>query len=226
MTTSARYLESAKVEQLAGQFRREGYEVIVEPSGPDRGYDLVATKPGKRIAVEVKANSQLGSSSHQIKELRRRAFEQGFDEFRLVVVNPPHETRVQIEGLERKLASYISNYQPTDLTAISDKVTVKATKGIEIDSISALPGSTRVIGHGVVSIEIPFSHGPVGSAIASMADEGVEPGYSAGSPILNDEDEWVGWDVDLPFSFDLELDRELEIVRAYSLAVDARSLFD
>jgi len=234
MTTSARYLESAKIEQLASQYRREGFEVTIEPSGPDKGYDLVATIKGRRIAIEVKANSELASSADQIKKLRRKAFDQGFDEFRLVVVSPPHETQVQVDGLEQELAAYINANLPKALSELSRDLTVKSSKEIEIDSISVLHCYTRVAGRGVISVEIRFTRGLEGSSDASItantADENsdsVEPGYAAGSPILNaGEDAWVGWDVDLPFSFDVELDRNLQVARAHSIVVDTSSLFD
>jgi hypothetical protein len=229
MTTSIKYLEWAQLEQLANQFQRDGYNVTVRPLADegDGGYDLVAAKPGKRIAVEVKANSELGTSAHQIKELRRKAFDEGFDEFRLVVANPPHETDVRIEGLERKLASYMGNDLPQELRDITgtDAVRATAAKGVEINSLEVSLDSIRVAGSGVVSVEISFSNAPPDPS--AEFDRG-DLGYASGSPILGDEQDapWVGWVADLPFSFDVELNRALEIVRANTLAVDTRSLFD
>src|SRR2546423_15676174 len=98
MSTSIDYLEAAKLEEITSQFRNEGYNVTLNPGGDDQGYDLIAEKNGAKVAVEVKFNARLRESAETIKALRRRALEGGFDEFRLVVVSPPHETDVYVEG--------------------------------------------------------------------------------------------------------------------------------
>ena len=89
--------------EVASQLRGEGYEVTISPTGADEGYDIVASKGDKKLAVEVKVNSQLRDSAASIKTLRRRAIEHGYDEFRLVVVNPPREVKISIEKLEEEL---------------------------------------------------------------------------------------------------------------------------
>ena len=54
-------------------------------------FDLVAVKGHRRIAYEVKVRQTLGVAAEQIASLRARARREGFDEFRLVVVNEPRE---------------------------------------------------------------------------------------------------------------------------------------
>jgi len=75
MTASIDYLEAAKIEELTSQLRDEGYRVTVHPSGEDQGYDLVAEKDSRKVAVEVKVNARLRESAETIKALRRRAIE-------------------------------------------------------------------------------------------------------------------------------------------------------
>jgi len=225
MTTAARYLESKKLDEIAGQLRGEGYEVVAEPSGPHNGYDLIATKLGKRIAVEVRAGSALRGSAQEIKTLRRKAQEEGFDEFRLVVANPPHETAIEIEGLGRELTLYIENHIPNELLKVSGGIVPRRVGGIEFDLVTICRNSVRVAGSAVVNLEIPFTQSSKESS--APIDESIEPGYSAGSPVFDDEGiDWIAWEVDLPFSFEVELNRELKITRAQRLNVDLSSLTD
>src|SRR4051812_24251782 len=103
MMDSAKYLELSTIEEVAGDLEAEGYTVSRPDNGHGPAYDLVAEKPGRKIAVEVKARSSLPGSSEEIAHLRQAAREQGFDSFRLVVASPPHRTGVEIKDLEQSL---------------------------------------------------------------------------------------------------------------------------
>jgi hypothetical protein len=83
------YLYAAKIDELASQLRREGYEVTARPTGEDQGYDLVARKDNRKMAIEVKTIGDLKGSFTETRNLRKRAHEQGFDDFRLIIVSPP-----------------------------------------------------------------------------------------------------------------------------------------
>ena len=104
---AARYLEDAKIEDLSRQLRRQGYDVEIPSPGSDTSFDLVATKSDRTIVFEVKASPTDPANVEDIARRRATAFAQGFDEFRLVVVNPPHETRVDIPGLEDQLRAFL-----------------------------------------------------------------------------------------------------------------------
>src|SRR5262249_42683308 len=93
-------LEYLKIKEEAAQLRTEGYEVTDSPTGADAGFDLIATKNGKRLAVKVRVDSHVPDSSESAWALNERALEQGIDEFRLILVSPPHERMVKIAGLE------------------------------------------------------------------------------------------------------------------------------
>ena len=53
-----RYLEAAKTEEIAAQLEAAGYRVVRQPSRAPR-FDLVAKKNGKRLAIEVVAQSRI-----------------------------------------------------------------------------------------------------------------------------------------------------------------------
>jgi hypothetical protein len=202
VTLQVQYLESAKVQEVASQLAREGYEVQVSPERLDNGYDIVASLGKRKVAVQVKANAQLKASAEAIKQLRKRAFQDGFDEFRLVVVSPPHERKVAIEGLDQKLLTYMYSYPPTELIGIN--ATVRRIAHVDVDSIELAPDGTRVAGSGAVDVDIE-----------------PEPFLSAGFPPGPSEPNW--WSTDFPFAFDVALDRNLEIAEVNRLEVDTSS---
>jgi hypothetical protein len=205
MTTSIDYLEAAKIEELTSQLRNEGYRVTIHPSGEDQGYDLVAEKDNRKVAVEVKFNARLRESAETIKALRRRAIERGYDEFRLVVVSPPHETDVHIELLDKKLLEHLRKSPPDAFKNVPQSPGIESVRDLEIDSISITADGTRVTGNGVVR---------VGERAAS------------GVYITNIPRSTLQWVTNLPFSFEIKLDNELRITDVHKIDIDTSSWFD
>ena len=205
MTTSFDYLEAAKIEELTTQFRNEGFDVTLNPTGDDEGYDLVAEKNGAKVAVEVKFNARLRESAETIKALRRRALERGYDEFRLVVVSPPHETNVHIEGFEERLLEHLRDSPPERIKKLPNQPSISDVRGVDIDSITISSGGTRVSGNGVVRVSEPltFAH------------------YSP-NPLLDTSE----LPMDFPFNFEIKLDSELRITEVYKIDVDTSSWLD
>ena len=205
MTASIDYLEAAKIEELTSQFRDEGYKVTVHPSGEDQGYDLVAEKDNRKVAVEVKFNARLRESAETIKALRRQAIERGYDEFRLVVVSPPPETQAHIEGLSKKLLEHLSESPPEALKNVLESPSIESVRELEIDSISVTAEGTRVTGNGVVRVwERP----------------------NLGVYVTNIPRSTSQWVTGLPFTFDIKLDNELRINEVYKIDVDTSQLVD
>lgn len=209
MTTSIDYLEAAKIEELTSQFRDQGYRVTVHPGGEDQGYDLVAEKGNRKVAVEVKFNARLRESVETIKALRRRAIERGYDDFRLVVVSPPHETDVHIEGLDKRLLEKLLEYlkqNPPDAfkNAVPQMPWIENVSDLEIDSISITSDGTRVTGNGVIRV---FEQPPVTVHKDILL-----------SPVL--------WGTHIPFSFEVKLDNELNITDVYRIDADTSSWLD
>src|ERR1051325_3938317 len=203
-------LEYLKIKEVAAQLRAEGYEVTESPTGADAGFDLIATKDGKRLAVKVKVNSQVPNSTESAWALNQRAIEQGLDEFRLILVSPPHERIVKIAGLESNLKSQLESklQQPGQ---IPEKVFEEWNfQGIE-----------SVVEIDVSSVEITLD----GIRVTGMAIARV---WS--SPILwqhVDEPRQIFVDHwNLPFNFDVKLSHELEISEVYKLEIDSSSLAD
>lgn len=214
-------LEYLKVKEVASQLRAEGYAVTESPSGIDEGFDIVATKDDKKLAVEVKISSRMQASAENIKNLRKRALEQGFDEFRLILINPPREVKVSIEKLEEELFGYMTGNLPAILRnlplldAIPEIIDVDLTGigDISIHSINVAVEGVRVIGDGVAEIVIEYR------------ETKRDPFLSAGFPPQKHKVP-RGWRTDLPFTFDVSLDHDLRISKIQRVEIDTSSFND
>jgi len=189
-------LEASKVEEIASKLRDEGYDVVLEPTGPDAGFDLIASKDARKLALQVKARSVLDRYLEEIHRARARARGEGYD-FRLVIVSPPQEVRVNIEGLQEEIARCLRENLPRELKALSPDTAVKRVADLEIDEIDVTAEGINVSGLGVVEVEV--------------------------TPHDNGTGEASAWDTDFPLRFDLLLDHRLQIQEVHKLQVDTSS---
>jgi hypothetical protein len=151
MKASVQYLHDAKIEELVSRFESQGFQVIREP---EEGFDLVVIRNGKRIVYEIKVQSELVDSADRIKRLREKAFEKGYNEFHLVMVYPPKEKDVYINGLDSKLFNYITKNMPDDLMDLSSGTIIDEVVDIDIDSLEIESEKLHVIGTGSVGVTI------------------------------------------------------------------------
>lgn len=87
-------LENSKLEQIASEYRRRGYDVAIRPRENHipaflRPFqpDLVATSPLDNVVVEIRSSSEFTSKA--IVTLAESIEAQSGWRFELVVVNPP-----------------------------------------------------------------------------------------------------------------------------------------
>ena len=161
MTDIVQYLEAAKVEEVAEQLKSEGYQVVLNQTEPDANlrYDIIATKGGKRIAVEVKARSHLRDSVRLIRDLREQATRQGYDEFRLVIANPPRERIIEIDNFKGILYDYLVNGSFPEIEELSERTSIEDVSDIDIDSIEVNANGSDVRGTGLMSISLEYGGG-------------------------------------------------------------------
>lgn len=199
-------LEYLKIKEVASQFRADGYSVTEYPAGIDDGFDIVAIKDGKKLAIEVKVSSQLQRSAESIKALRKRALDQGYDEFRLVLVSPPHEVSVSVDGLDKEILNQIKVNKANDLEHLANSYEWEKVSNIEIDSVSITAECIRIHGNSVVT-----------------AGEKIPEGSPSKISVPVSIARWI---IDFPFEFDVTLDRELKISRVHRIDIDKSSYDD
>ena len=191
---TADYLEADKIEELADDLSRDGYQVEREASVGDQQFDLVARRDGELVVYEVKARSRLKESVEQLARLRAAARNGGVTSYRLVVVNPPQEVKVAIEGLDTQLLEHFLEELPTEVDQLSYATRVKRVKLFEIDSVDVRREAIRVQGRAALYVELNF-RGRTDS-IDHSVDEG------------------------LGFTFDVDLGPDLKLATVHDLKVD------
>jgi Holliday junction resolvase-like predicted endonuclease len=200
MKTSAQYLEAEKLEELARRYEAEGYEVALNADRPEPYFDLTARRAGRTVAVEVKAGSRLAQSAEEIEALRQRAREEGFDEFRLVVANPPRATTVDIPGLQDKLLTWMTETTPGELDELSTRTQPQYVSDLDIHSVEVQPGELHVTGSGTVEVMLEYDGG--------------------------EERDGLDSSMDFPFEFRVVLDRDLEIQEVEKLRIDTSAFYE
>ena len=195
------YLEAATTEEYADKLRADGYDVKLNVPALESKmrYDLLATRNGETIAFEVKARSQYAGAVEQIRNLRQTARSSGINEFRLVLVNPPRQTVVSIEGFQAKLPDYLRQEVPQEIRVLAPSFTLENVYEIKIDNIKVDKEGISLTGAAVVR---------VGRHYHSDAPEG--------------QTEYEGY----PLSFDLTLDHEINIKTVKALCVDTSAFYE
>jgi hypothetical protein len=199
MDNALQFLGKVYIEETASRLRSDGYAVEQPQGARELGLDLIAIKGGHKIAIQVKARPSLGESAREIGRMRDAARSQGFDEYRLVVVNPPHDRKVTVAGLESQLQRQIEK-DTGKFGTLAPKVAVKEVVNLDLSHVGVDEGQIRVVGVGVVLVECETTDDDV-------SDEG-------------------NWTTDFPFSFDVSLNHELTINSVERLDIDLSSLDD
>src|SRR5215213_2208858 len=114
MTALLNYLEAAKIEALAAEYRDAGYQVFEDYRNGSEEFDLLARRGDQTTVVEVKARAALRDSLEQIRRHRALAQQAGYD-YRLIIVNPPRERKIEVDGLELALLTYLLDHLPPAL---------------------------------------------------------------------------------------------------------------
>ncbi len=197
MTAAVEYLEAAKVEEIAESLRSQGFQVDVPKANGTAPFDLVAHKGDKHVAVEVRERTALRGTAQEIRDLRRLAHNDGYTEFRLVVVTPPHEAQVDIPGLSRVLQEALRKHVPPVLGALAARMSVDSVDMLEIDAVRITQEAIDVAGNGVVNIVRRDR------SSQSLDESTVE--------------------TDFPFKFHVLLDRDVSLREIYELTVDTSS---
>jgi Holliday junction resolvase len=196
---AADYLEAEKIEQLADDLSRAGYVVEREVRIGDQRFDLIAQRNGERLAFEVKARSRLQESAGQLARLRAAARQAGVDSFRLVVVNPPREVDVTIEGLNWELTRYLQEHLPSELDQISSETIVEDVSDIQIGVADLRRSGIHVRGTAAVDVQLNYDGG-------------------AQRDGLTETDSF-------PFTFDIELGADWKLAHMNEIEVNVDSFY-
>jgi len=187
-------LEWLKKQEVISQLEAEGYEVVDAQSGADAGFDLMAKKGQKKLAVEIKSSTRLPDAAEEIKRLRELALAMGLDEFRVILVSPPRQRDVEIGGLDERLLASLTEDLPQELHDLATNVLIQDVSDLDIESLEVKEEAIRVKGDAVLDIHLEYGGGEEKDGMSTPAS--------------------------LPFTYDIELDHKLNIAKIHEIKID------
>jgi Holliday junction resolvase len=140
---------------LSARLQQEGYAVEREPSVGGVRPDLLARRPdGKVVLYEVKVPGQ-GDAAwvRQVAALRDQARAMG-GRFHLVLVRPPRDTNVQVDGLEQALEEALILGPPHELGSLAAEVVVRSVGDLDIRSVAIHEDGVEIEGDATVGVEL------------------------------------------------------------------------
>ncbi|RYG68534.1 hypothetical protein EON80_11465 [bacterium] len=183
---------SEQQEKTIRQLQAEGFEVQSQVKGlSGAAYDLVARRDGQAIVFEFKNQSRLGIDSTEISRLRQSARQDGYSDFRLVVVPEENPNFIQIHGLESALLSWVQQNPSFKNGTVLENSDAFFKRVGQVD-VSYLSTGTE-----------PGNLNASGVAVAEFAVNAIKPD--------------VIWDCPLHFDVQLESNGRLKAVNAISL---------
>jgi hypothetical protein len=152
-----KYTPQMILDQVADQYKEEGYKIATETIVGDVRPDLVLQKGDDFVIVELKS----GRSTDEMKEklFRLHQFVNNNKNYKLVVAlaSPPEKKRIEIEGIEDILHEFIMRSMPDQLSTLATHVTVKSVSTPEFKELIISNNNViYMVGSSVIDIEKQF----------------------------------------------------------------------
>lgn len=147
--------ERVAIEQLKEKYERDNYTVISDYKIGDCMVDLYAEKGDLKFAFEFKARINHINRKH-LEKVRNAAKEMGIH-FRVIIVQPPMEKKIEIEGFETSLEDYFRLSMPSDLDELSTHTMIEEVEEVSIDNIEIKRGGLLLVkGKSEVLVELNY----------------------------------------------------------------------
>ena len=194
-----RHYTDAAIEQVASDYEARGYEVEREASLQDHVADLVVRKGEETILFEFKSGGWSDSKIDAVQRLRNYAVHELGADFRLVMVNLPEETKIEVENLEHVLLELVIE-EASLYDELATHTEIDYVSDIEFDLITLRRDSVELQGSATVSLTLQFgSYGDV------RRGDGLRVSDS------------------FPLDFNILLDRDLRVIEVANLDLDTSS---
>ncbi len=156
-----RHWEQAAVEQLSHELLAQGYTVEREVPFGNLRADLVATgRDGAVTLFEVKVpgRGRTPDWARRAVALRAQARALG-GRFKLVLVRPPRDIAVEIDGLEAALLDSLTRTPPPELARLGPGARIGAVDAVYLDEVKMHGQTVEVAGEGALVIDRHDSQG-------------------------------------------------------------------
>jgi len=196
---ATKYWLNAAIEETASNYATQGYAVT---TGTPLGHlqaDLVARKGNELVVVAFKLGHWTDQRNDQVRQMRNEVVHRLGGKFHLVVVTPPKEKNIEINGIEHILHNVFLNNMGV-LAELSTHPSVEDVSDVTITSVDVDHTQMRVAGTGTVAVKLNTESG---------SDQSHEEGMA----------ESEGF----PFDFVIVLDHTLQLVDVEAMHVDTAS---
>ncbi|MEM6845519.1 MAG: hypothetical protein AAF632_25115 [Bacteroidota bacterium] len=152
--------ERTALEEVAEKYRNEGYEVTLESQIGEFWVDMMVKKGNEVILIEAinfrESLRQNEDRKRRMKQLRKAAKEIPGAKTRLVLIAPPENKRIQIEGIEKKLTEYFTRNFPSELSNLASRVRMGNVTDIEIQTLETSSEGMRITGYASISVDLDY----------------------------------------------------------------------
>lgn len=198
-----KYISLAYTEQLARDYKEKGYRVGIEKKIGNLQVDFVAEKKGERIIYEIKDGEMTPAKQKHILKIKRMIDKLPNTKFKLAIVNPPRKIEIEIEDITLAFHKYLNNNIPSEIDTLATHARIDDVSDIEVESVYVKKETIALSGSGFIGAEL--QHGSDSDA---------------------DRDDGLQFSMTFPFTFDLTLNRDLDIEEVEELSVDTSSFYE
>lgn len=163
-----KYLEMAAVEQLASDYREEGYEVEIERMLGKHRADVVARKEGMTIVFEIKAGEWSKSRRVAVSQLRNYIVHKMGGKFKLVLVKLPETPDIAIDEFEAILTELLPEQFNDEFSRLATHYWIDEITDIYFDVLHIRKDEIEISGVGTVTLGLQY-----GSDLDYQRDDGV-----------------------------------------------------
>lgn len=200
-----KHLRAAAEEAVERELRQQGFSVNRETTVGQFRADMVGERGEERVVVEFMTPLWSAADRDRVKQLRNYLVHEfsGRAQFKLVLVRPPRDSRIDVDDLEAALFDAIPDEpQYEDITEISAQARLDEVADLAVDSIRL---------------------GRNAAVVAGTATLGVEHRYGSSGDIARDFGATMGGSY--PVDFEVELDRDLKVIEFLRLDIDVSSFY-
>jgi len=150
---ATKYWLHAAIEETASNYANQGYAVTTETPLGHLQADLVARKGDELVVVAFKLGHWTDQRNDQVRQMRSEVVHRLGGKFHLVVITPPKEKNIEIDGIEHILSNAFLNHMGV-LAELSTHTSVEDVSDVTITSVDVDHTQMRVAGTGTVAVKL------------------------------------------------------------------------
>jgi len=197
---ATKHWREAAVEELTTKYAKQGYEVQRDAKIGSYPADLLMKKGEELVVFEVKAGDWSIEKTKQVQTVRNEVVHHLGGKFNLVLVSPPQEKLIELEGIEAILLETLHN-DPQELRNLAEYTAIEDVSEVVITAVTIEKNHIRAEGLGTISVKFCWESN------ADNRPEGDTPTVES-----------------FPFEFEILLGGDLHVIKVSRLKIDLTSL--